>query len=611
LAGEMLELHARRQAAQGYSYGPDTVWQQEFEASFIYPETPDQLKAIDQAKADMCSPRPMDRLLCGDVGYGKTEVAIRAAFKALVEGRQVAMLAPTTLLVQQHYTTFRERFADYPFTVEMLSRFRSPKQQRETIKGLAEGQVNLVVGTHRLLSRDVRIKDLGLMIVDEEQRFGVAQKEKIKAMRTNIDIITLTATPIPRTLYMALAGLRDLSIITTPPANRHPIKTRTIHFNHELIEEAILRELNRGGQVYFIHNRIESIHEAADTIRKIVPRARLVVAHGQMDEKQLEKIMIDFIAGHYDILISTTIIENGIDIPNVNTIIINRADTFGLAQLYQLRGRVGRDVRQAYAYLILPPGDAITPAAIKRLEALEEFTELGVGFSIAMRDMEIRGTGSILGAQQHGAITDVGFDLYCRLLEEAVADLRGERSLEPPWPVEIRWPIDQYLPEEYIPIESQRIRFYKDLAGVRSRDDLEMLVDELVDRFGALPPHAANLVNAGRLKVSAVAWKVDTIRPGPDSTVRITAPLYGVELAAAIAERASDAREVFTKLHRTAGRLTLYVHDGEDDDDDEIPPERVLGALADLFESLPPLETPAPSVESEPSLDRHDPYGVG
>ena len=584
MAGELLELYARRAAAEGFAYGPDNAWQQEFEASFIYQETPDQLKAIQEVKKDMASPRPMDRLVCGDVGYGKTEVAIRAAFKALTEGRQVAVLAPTTLLVQQHFSTFTERFADYPFKVDVLSRFRSPKEQKDSLKRLEEGEVGLIVGTHRLLSRDVKFKDLGLLIVDEEQRFGVAQKEKIKSLRSSVDILTLTATPIPRTLYMSLSGLRDLSIINTPPTGRHPIKTRTIHWDNEVIEEAILRELNRGGQVFFIHNRIESIQEVSKRLKEIVPRARLVVAHGQMEEEELEKIMIDFISGKFDILISTTIIENGIDIPNVNTIIINRADTFGLAQLYQLRGRVGRDVRQAYAYLILPPGQGITPTAIKRLEALEEFTELGVGFSIAMRDMEIRGTGNILGREQHGAITDVGFEMYCRLLEDAVRDMKGQEHLEPIHPTEVRWPVDQFLPEEFIPIESQRIRFYKDLAAARDKQDLDLLLEELIDRYGQLSQPAMNLVNAARVKVAAARWRVDTLRPGPDDTVRLNTPAFSTEMAVALAEQAAAGREVFGRLRRAGEQLILHVRD---DRDDEFTPEQILSALADYLEALP------------------------
>ncbi len=584
MAGELLALYARRAAAEGFSYGNDTVWMREFEASFIYEETPDQLSAIEAVKADMERAQPMDRLVCGDVGYGKTEVAIRAAFKALTEKRQVAILAPTTLLVQQHANNFRERFADYPFKIGSLSRFSTPGEQRDTLTALAAGEIDLVIGTHRLLSRDVKFQDLGLLVVDEEQRFGVAQKEKIKNMRANVDVLTLTATPIPRTLYMALSGLRDLSVITTPPADRHPIRTRTIHWDREAIEEAILRELNRGGQVYFIHNRIETIHEVADRIREIVPQARIAIGHGQMDENELEQIMLDFIAGKTDILVSTTIVENGIDIPNVNTIIINRADAMGLAQLYQLRGRVGRDVRQAYAYLILPPGQAITPQAVRRLEALEEFTELGVGFQLAMRDMEIRGTGNLLGREQHGAITDIGFEMYCRMLEEAVNELKGQAVVEPPWPVEVKWPTEQFLPDEYIPIESQRIRFYKDIASARDRDQLEQLVDELVDRYGELPAPAVGIVNSARVRVAAAPWRIDVVRLAlmPERLVRISTAVFPVELAAGLAEQAHVARGTFTRLRRNGDQIILAVRDDED-----IKESDILSALADLLQSLP------------------------
>jgi transcription-repair coupling factor (superfamily II helicase) len=627
MAGELLELYARRAGAFGFAYGPDSVWQSEFEASFLYQETPDQLTAIEQVKQDMETPKPMDRLVCGDVGYGKTEVAIRAAFKALVEGRQIALLAPTTLLVQQHFGVFSERFADFPFKLGVLSRFVTPAKTRETIDGLASGEVQMVVGTHRLLSKDIRFKDLGLLIVDEEQRFGVAQKEKIKSLRTEVDILTLTATPIPRTLYLALSGLRDLSIITTPPADRLPIKTRTIRMDREILEEALLRELNRGGQIYVIHNRIQSIQEMAQTIREIVPRARIAVAHGQMDERDLEKIMLDFIAGKHDVLVSTTIIENGIDIPNVNTIIVNRADAFGLSQLYQLRGRVGRDVRQAYAYLILPPGQAITPAAIKRLEALEEFTDLGVGFSIAMRDLEIRGTGNILGREQHGAINDIGYEMYCRMLEEAVQDLKGDGPLEPLWPTEIKWPVDQLLTEEYIPVESQRIRFYKDIAAARTLEQIEEWRTELLDRYGELPPPTHNLLNAARLKLAGAAWRVDTLRliaePREEDTrpvgatardaagrnaagrpsgsaqheadgeplwreVRVKAPVSHIELAVGLAETAAAGRTGFTRLRRTGDTLILIVRD----DDPPLTAPKLLSICADWFESLPAFELP-------------------
>ncbi len=585
LAGELLGIYARREAARGYAYGHDTVWQKEFEASFIYQETPDQQESIDCVKDDMMKDRPMDRLVCGDVGYGKTEVAIRAAFKALVEHKQVVVLAPTTLLAQQHYKTFTERFADYPFRSAMLSRFKTTKQQREIIAQLKDGEIDIVIGTHRILSRDVQFRDLGLLIVDEEQRFGVTQKEKIRNLRADIDILTLTATPIPRTLYMALSGLRDLSIIHTPPANRHPIRTRTIHWNRDLVEEALLRELNRNGQVFFVHNRIETIEDITQTIKEIAPNARVILAHGKMEESRLEKIMIDFIGGRHDILVSTTIIENGIDIPNVNTIIINRADTFGLAQLYQLRGRVGRDVRQAYAYLILPPGQAITSQAVKRLEALEEFTELGVGFSIAMRDMEIRGTGNILGREQHGTITDIGYELYCQLLEEAVQELKGMPVRDLLWPADFKWPSEQFLPEEYIPVESQRIRFYKQIADACTRGDLEMVIDELADRYGPPPEPAANLTNAARVRIAVSPWRIDRIRFFPDGSVRLSVPKHGTELATALTEASEAAGTVFRSLRKQGQQIRLIVRDPDD-----TTAEQVLAALADYLEVLPTFE---------------------
>ncbi|MFH0794981.1 MAG: transcription-repair coupling factor [bacterium] len=500
MAEELLEIYARRAQTQGHRFATDTVWQREFEASFIYHETPDQWRAIEEVKEDMCSEKAMDRLVCGDVGYGKTEVAIRAAFKAVQEKRQVALLVPTTILGQQHYKTFSERFADYPVRVEVLSRFRTPKQQKETLKALKLGLVDIVVGTHRLLSKDVEFADLGLLIVDEEQRFGVRQKEKIKALKASVDVLTLTATPIPRTLYMALSGLRDMSVINTPPPDRQPIKTRVIHFLREQIEEAILRELNRGGQIYFVHNRIQNIHLVEKQLLEIAPQARIVTAHGQMNEHELERVMLDFIDGKFDVLLSTTIIENGLDIPNVNTIIINRADAFGLAQLYQLRGRVGRDVKRAYAYLIVPEGQPITEAAVKRLAAIEEFTDLGSGFQVAMRDMEIRGTGSLLGREQHGAIVDIGFELYCQLLEQAVRRLKGE-TIDDRQPVEIKWRTTALLPHHYVPIEGHRIALYKKFAAARELREIDDLNEELEDRYGELPEAVRNLVSLSKMRV--------------------------------------------------------------------------------------------------------------
>ncbi|MCX7044947.1 MAG: transcription-repair coupling factor [Candidatus Sumerlaeota bacterium] len=502
MAGELLELYARRAVARGYSYNPDSVWQTEFEASFIYRETPDQIKAIADTKADMMSDKPMDRLICGDVGFGKTEVAIRAAFKAVQEGRQVAILAPTTILVQQHYNTFRERFADYPIRVDMLSRFRTEAEHRATIEGIKNGHVNVVIGTHRLLSKDIVFADLGLAVIDEEQRFGVRQKERLKEMRASVDVLTLTATPIPRTLHMALSGIRDMSLINTPPADRLPIKTRVIHFDKEQIAEAILRELNRGGQIYFVHNRIFNIEQVAKQILEIVPRARIAIAHGQMPDNELEDVMTAFVAGDYDMLLSTTIIENGLDIPNVNTIIINRADAFGLAQLYQLRGRVGRDVKRAYAYLIVPAGQPITDDAVKRLQAIEEFTELGVGFNIAMRDMEIRGVGNILGARQHGVLEEIGFELYCQMLEEAVRKMKGETTVAAT-AAEIRWNQTAVLPRSYVPVEPQRIAIYKRLAGARSVAELEDIQAEVRDHYGEPPEAVANLIGICKLRVAA------------------------------------------------------------------------------------------------------------
>ena len=502
MAEELLEIHARRAAADGFAFGADTIWQREFEDSFVYEETPDQVRAIEECKRDMTSSRPMDRLLCGDVGFGKTEVAMRAAFKAVEAKKQAAVLVPTTILAEQHYATFKERFADYPVRIEVISRFRTDLEQRQIIQGLKSGEVQIVIGTHRLLSQDVGFLDLGLLIVDEEHRFGVRQKEKIKAMRASVDILTLSATPIPRTLHMALSGLRDMSTINTPPRDRLPIRTRVIRFNLEEIEEAVVREMNRGGQVYFVHNRVQSIDRVARRLGEIVPRARIAIAHGQMPERELERVMLDFIDRKYDVLLSTTIIESGLDIPNVNTIIINRSDAFGLAQLYQLRGRVGRDVKRAYAYLIVPDGRPITDMAVKRLRAIEEFTGLGVGFLIAMRDLEIRGTGNILGPEQHGAIEAVGFELYCHLLEDAVRRLQGEARAAD-FPVEIRWNLPAFLPAEYVPVESQRLAFYKRCSSARSAGELHDLTEELRDRYGVIPREARNLIGVSLLRLEA------------------------------------------------------------------------------------------------------------
>jgi len=520
LARELLELYAARQVLPGHSYSPDTPWQKEFEAAFPYEETPDQLQAIQEVKQDMEAPRPMDRLVCGDVGYGKTEVALRAAFKAVMDGRQVAVLVPTTVLALQHGQTFSERFSAFPVSVEVLSRFRSKKEQRQVLQGLREGTVDIVIGTHRLLQRDVTFKDLGLLVVDEEQRFGVAAKERLKRLKKQVDVITLTATPIPRTLHMSLLGVRDISLIETPPEDRLSIRTYVAAFDDQLIQEAIERELERGGQVFFVHNRIESIYSLEAHLRRLVPQARIAVAHGQMKEEALERIMCDFYARKYDVLLSTAIIESGLDIPNANTIIIDRADSFGLAQLYQLRGRVGRDRHRAYAYLLVPPGGDLGEVARKRLQVIAELTELGSGFKVAARDLEIRGAGNLLGAEQHGQIAAVGYDLYCQLIEATIKELQGlpeEREFDP----KIKLKVDAYLPEAYIPDSNQRLTLYKRLSALGDVEGLEDFQAELEDRFGGLPEPARLLLKIIELKIYARRLKVREITGGTDK-VRIS-----------------------------------------------------------------------------------------
>jgi transcription-repair coupling factor (superfamily II helicase) len=502
LAQELLALYAEREAATGYSYSPDTVWQQNFEAAFPYVETEDQLRAIAEVKRDLERARPMDRLLCGDVGYGKTEVALRAAFKVLMDGKQVAVLVPTTILAQQHYETFTQRLKDYPIKVEMLSRFRKPKKIKETVSRLKTGEADVVIATHRLLSADIKFKELGLLVVDEEQRFGVAHKEKIKKLKANVDVLTLSATPIPRTLHMAMVGMRDLSIIETPPEDRYPVQTYVVEENPLVIKEAILRELSRGGQVFYLYNRVADIEEVARDLQKLVPHCRIGVTHGQMREEQLEEVMLKFINKQIDMLVCTTIIENGLDIPNVNTIIISEADKLGLSQLYQLRGRVGRSNRLAYAYFTYKQGKVLTEVAEKRLEAIREFTHLGAGFKIAMRDMEIRGCGNILGPEQHGNMMSVGFDLYCRLLEQTVAELNGKREEKKEYPV-IELDVSAYLKDSYVRDNATKISIYKKLLAVESEKMLLEITEELIDRFGDLPQEAQNLLDITRLRVQA------------------------------------------------------------------------------------------------------------
>jgi transcription-repair coupling factor (superfamily II helicase) len=503
MARELIELYARRQALPGIVFGPDTPWQKELEASFEYEETPDQQKAIDDIKADMESPASMDRLVCGDVGYGKTEVAIRAAFKAVESGKQVAVLAPTTILAQQHLNTFRSRLEPFPLNIELLSRFRTSKESKLVREGLKKGMIDIVIGTHKLLSKNVEFKDLGLLIVDEEQRFGVAHKEKIRKIKTQVDTLTLTATPIPRTLQLSLLGARDMSIINTPPRDRLPIRTEVSLFSDRVIVAAVERELMRGGQVFFVHNRVESIEAIYRYLKKLLPLVKIVIGHGQMPEKRLEKVMIDFLAGEYQLLLSTTIIESGLDMPSVNTIIVNRSDKLGLAQLYQLRGRVGRSSRKAFAHLLIPPLKLMSDKARKRLRAIEEFTELGSGFQLAMRDLEIRGAGNILGPQQHGFIEEVGFDLYCRLLDEAVAELRDQVSPRERIDVKIQTDLELFIPETYIADPNLRVEIYRNMFEIDNRERLELYREELADRFGPPPNEVENLLNLAESRVLA------------------------------------------------------------------------------------------------------------
>ncbi len=516
LAAELLRLQALRQAVPAYAFPPDSDWQRDFEAAFPYEETPDQWAAIRDVKADLEKPKPMDRLLCGDVGFGKTEVALRAAFKVIDHGKQVAVLVPTTILAEQHYRTFSQRLAEYPFVVEVLNRFKTPQQQREIIQRLAAGGVDIIIGTHRLLSADVQFHDLGLVIIDEEQRFGVEHKERLKQFRATVHVLTMTATPIPRTLHSALLGLRDISNLETPPPERLPVETHIIRWDEALIRHAILREMNRGGQVFFVHNRVHDIEQVAMEVQKAVPEATVAIAHGQMPAEQLEHAMLAFIRREVDVLVCTTIIESGVDIPNANTIFIHEADTFGLADLHQLRGRVGRQRLRAYAYLIVNPNKLISSAARLRLKAIEEFAELGAGFQIALRDLEIRGAGNILGPEQSGHIAAVGYELYCQLLENAVRELKQlpprddvDAHIDLPWPA--------YLPRDYVPGQKLRIEVYRRLARLREREQLEEFRQELIDRYGPLPPSVEWLLRTSEVRLLCGRWGISTVhRHGPD-----------------------------------------------------------------------------------------------
>ncbi|HEV3447108.1 MAG TPA: transcription-repair coupling factor [Gemmataceae bacterium] len=510
MASDMIELQAMRESKPGLALPPDSDWQTEFEAAFPYEETPDQLTTLGEIKQDMQRSRPMDRLICGDVGYGKTELAIRAAFKTIDSGRQVAVLVPTTVLAEQHYRTFSQRLAEFPFVVEGISRFRTHGEQKRILERLSQGGIDIIIGTHRLISADVQFKELGLVVIDEEQRFGVEHKERLKRLRQTVDVLTLTATPIPRTLHLALLGIRDISNLETPPADRLAIETRIVRFDKELIRHAILRELNRDGQIYFVHNRVYNIKEIASKLQSIVPEARIVVGHGQMPEHELEQAMVKFVRREADILVATTIIESGLDIPNANTMFINQADNYGLADLHQLRGRVGRYKHRAYAYMLLDADRGITPTAARRLKAIEEFTELGAGFKIAMRDLEIRGAGNILGTQQSGHIAAVGYELYCQLLENAVRHLKNQPS-RAPLEVNIDLPWRAFLPHDYVAGQRSRIEVYRRLARIRRLDRLDDFRQELRERFGPWPEPAEWLLRMAELRLLAARWHIATV----------------------------------------------------------------------------------------------------
>lgn len=554
IAEELIALYKEREMSVGYQFGEDTAEQQAFELDFPYELTPDQAKSIEEIKADMELQKPMDRLLCGDVGYGKTEVAIRAAFKAVMEGKQVAFLVPTTILAQQHYETLIERMQDFPVEIQLVSRFRTAKEVRKTKEGLKSGYVDIVVGTHKLLSKDIRYKDLGLLIVDEEQRFGVRHKERIKTLKTNVDVLTLTATPIPRTLHMSMLGVRDLSVIETPPENRFPVQTYVLEQNTNFIKEALERELSRDGQVFYLYNKVQSIYEKREQLQMLMPEASIAVAHGQMTERDLEETMLSFINGDYDILVTTTIIETGVDVPNANTLIIEEADRFGLSQLYQLRGRVGRSSRIGYAYFLHPTNKVLTETAEDRLQAIKEFTELGSGFKIAMRDLNIRGAGNLLGKQQHGFIDSVGFDLYSQMLEEAVNEKRGITEETPDTPeVEMVLNLDAYLPAEYIQNEQAKIEIYKKLRKVENEAQLDHIRDELMDRFNDYPIEVERLLDSVQIKMHALRAGVTLIKD-QGKTVDITLSVQGT--------KDIDGEALFKQTQPLGRAMKVGVQDG-------------------------------------------------
>ena len=532
---EILDLYAARQVFKGFSFSPPDQLYKEFEATFEYEETPDQIKTIEEVIKDMGNPKPMDRLICGDVGYGKTEVAIRAAYRTVMDGKQVAILVPTTVLAQQHHQTFSRRFKAYPVVIEMLSRFKSPREQKEILKRLREGNIDIVIGTHRLLQKDVTFRDLGLVVIDEEHRFGVSHKERLKQMRKLVDVITLTATPIPRTLQMAISGIRDLSLIQTPPENRLSIRSFVVRFDDEVIREAVQREFSRGGQVFFVHHRVRNIHAMANYLKRLIPEASLAIAHGQMREKELEKVMYQFVKGEYNLLLCTSIIESGLDIPTANTILINHAEQFGLADLYQLRGRVGRGSHQAYAYLLIPGDLTLSKDAMKRLRAIQELSELGSGFKLAMHDLEIRGAGNLLGSSQSGHIAAVGLELYTQWMEKAVRELKGEEVVEEITP-EIHFHLPAFIPEFYVEDPAERLSLYRRLSFSRSDEEVERIREEMEDRFGKIPIEVDHLLEVIKVKILLTRLSIRKFEETPsqwvltfDETTRVS-PQKVVEL---------------------------------------------------------------------------------
>ena len=582
LAGELLNLYAERKRRAGHAFPIDTDWQREFEDAFPYTETPDQRDAIEFVKADMEAPRPMDRLICGDVGYGKTEVALRAAFKAVQDDRQVMLLVPTTILAQQHFGTFSERLKDYPVTIEHVSRFRPAAEQKAAVARFGRGEVDILIGTHRLLSRDVRAKELGLLIVDEEQRFGVKQKELLRQLKLKVDVISMSATPIPRTLQMSLAGVRDISVIETPPEGRRPVKTYVGEYDEELVRRALLREKERGGQAFFLHNRVETIEETAVRLRGLCPGLRFEVAHGQMDERQLERRMLAFLRGDADVLVCTSIIESGIDIPQANTLVVERSDTFGLSQLYQIRGRVGRSRERAYAYLLYPSAAALTPDAAQRLSALSDYTELGAGFKIAMRDLELRGAGNLLGDEQSGHVAALGFELYMQMLDEAVAESEAAaaRAPEEEWePVRLDVNVDAYVPADYVPYEQAKVDVHRRIAAAREVADLAVLREELEDRFGPVPDPLRNLISLQQARIKlgqagarSVTFRGDRLAVTPIELDSVRAKKIRAEIPEALYESGksqlsvrvpNDPLKRFPALVRAADVLLSVTREGE------------------------------------------------